>query len=330
MSRSERSARCHRALWPLAASFLLLARGAGAQGAPQHLPGQLFVDEASERPTQAEIESATDPAYFNGIGTPNRTWELQTDTTFSTSRVATQRFEVAAMVLKVTDLAGFVARTDFGAEDNTTAGFYTVQGPLFSLGFRVRSLSADHWFEGGFRLIPPWSGPNETDPAALQLALNATLASGQADDARWLSFASLGYQLYIAIQSRVEFQFGEAAQLFFGFHYGGRTSLTPLTVQSWLGPQRGIVGNAFADAFLGIVKLANCKTSLELGVHGEASLSSVWPGDATFPVAGEFFLGWSPRAWISARVFFGFADALQGNGVSLSNPYGVRATFFVP
>jgi hypothetical protein len=328
-------------------AVLFAVRSANAQTQQeQRPPFSLFTDEghaadsevkrATQRATATEKEVAegNDPGSFNGLGSDKRTWELQSDSTFSTSRTATQRFALGG-IYRFTSLMGIVGRVDFGAAADTSSGFYSVQGPLASVGVRYwSSPAANHWLEFGARIIPGWSpGPNATDPANIRLALSSSLASGQADDARWLTFASTGLQLYLAIQSRGRIHAGSVGDFLVGAQYGGRTSLEPLSVVSWLGPQNGIVANAFAEIFVGILRVHGAPINLQVGTHGDASLSSVWPGNATFPVHLDGFLGWSPKTWIAVRLFYGVATVPQGSlppAVPPSNPYGARLTFYVP
>ena len=114
-----------------------------------------------------------------------------------------------------------------------------------------------------------------------------------------------------------------------GTVYGGEVSLPPLQVQSWLGPQTGFIGNAFAEVFLDAPRLGGSPVRLQVGVHGEVSLSSIWPGSDIFPIEGNAFLGWSPTPWLSARIFTGIARAVVGP-VPVSNPYGLRVIGYVP
>ncbi|MGH7435200.1 MAG: hypothetical protein ACRENE_05970, partial [Polyangiaceae bacterium] len=124
-------------------------------------------------------------------------------------------------------------------------------------------------------------------------------------------------------------------------HYGGQTSLTPLHVPTWLGTESGIVGNAFAELSAGVTRLRlpwkdkdKCPTPIDvqLGAHGEASLSSIWPGNAVLPFALEAFVAWSPVPWFRARAFVGWANtaaSLVGpGGWPQSVPYGLRLTFY--
>ena len=92
--------------------------------------------QAPSRIQQPEPASATDPGFFNGLGTQDRGWELQSDATFSTSRVFTQRFEIGH-AFSFNRLFAIVARVDFGADTDTNSGFYAIHGPLLSLGVRI-------------------------------------------------------------------------------------------------------------------------------------------------------------------------------------------------
>ncbi len=170
------------------------------------------------------------------------------------------------------------------------------------------------------------------------LALGATLAGGQADDSRWLAFHSLGYQVYLNIEQRLEFPWSSGV-LILGTRYGVVTSLAPLSVQTWLGPEDGIIANAYLELFLAVPwwslpGAGPSAVNLQVGLRGEGSLSSIWPGDASLPVALDPFLLWQPAPWISARVFgCGLAlpaVALTGGGGVASHPYGVRVTFYIP
>ncbi len=194
---------------------------------------------------------------------------------------------------------------------------------------RDRSASDQYWIEFGFRVIPNWKSPNDDDPRMLSLALAASLSSGTADDARWLDFSDFGFQLYGMIQSRTEPWVTRCSTLLLGAVYGGEASLWPLSVRSWLGPQTGVIGNAFLEVFVDAPVLFHTATNLQIGAHGEASLSSIWPGNDPFPVLGNVFLGWSPAKWLSARVFGGIAGSPNGT-VATNYPYGVRLEFFVP
>jgi hypothetical protein len=313
--------------------FFLGARVAEADDQPvRRGMFAMFEDEENQARLTPEPPSATEPGYFNGIGTLGREWELRSDSAFSTSRIATQRFELAGMV-PWKRLWGLVVRTDFGGASDTNSGFYSVQGPLVSLGGRFRSESGDEWIEFGLRLIPPWGGRDASDPASILLALNATLTSAQADDARWLNFASGGYQVYLQVQSRFEIP-ARWLDVALGAHYGGVSSLAPLSVQSWLGTQRGVVGNVFGEGFADVRRLFGWTLDLQLGVRGEASLSSIWPGNASLPLLATAFLGWSPKTWVEVQIYYGLYAGVQGGSlppaVPPSNPYGARLAFFVP
>lgn len=280
--------------------------------------------DRSDRATEGEDPpSATEPAYFNGIGTPRRSWELQADAAFSTSRVATGRLELGhAFTL---DLLSIVVRVDVATDTNTLDGVYAIHGPIPSLGLRARTRDANEWIEVGLRLLPTWKGPNDTDPSALNLSLGASLASGSADDARWLSFSRVGWQLYGAIQARTSNLLPPSlGTLFLGSLYGGDISLSPLEVRSWLGPQNGLIGNAFVELFVGFPCLGAWRAQMQAGVHADASLSSIWPGSDLFPYEANVFVGWSPVPWFAARAFGGLAGAVGSNAIPGSNPYGIR------
>jgi len=311
----------------------------GREGAPKgaptadvckNIPGN--ADFTHEHPDLLEYyvaeQETTAPGYFNGIGTPCHYWEGRSDTAFDTKRVFTQHFELARAFTWKRYLA-VVARVGFGMESDTTESFYTLQGPLASIGLRARAPSSNYWVEFGLRVIPNWSGPNDTDPRALQLALAATLSSGIADDAAWLQLADFGVQIYGAFESRTRRWAGKYMTSFLGAHWGGNASLAPMSVRSWLGPQTAFVGNVFAEGFLGLPVVAKTELNLEVGVHGEVSLSSIWPGNELFPVLGNVYLAWSPKTWVALRVFGGFAGS-PTDPQTTNTHYGARLQFFVP
>jgi hypothetical protein len=275
------------------------------------------------------LESEREPGYFNGLGTPGRSILVQSDTAFSSNNTLTQRFEIAGYIGMPNPRTGLVLRADFGAQVATESSFYSLQGPRFSIGGRLRSRSANEWIEAGVRIIPNWPGPHDGDPAAIQLALNSTLSSGVADDAQWLSFASWGYQIYAAAQSRGSLVDDESWSLLLGAHYGGETSLAPLTVRTWLGSQQGIVANTFLEVFMDAPRLGGAPINLQVGGRADVSLSSIWPGNDVFPFIGSFFAAWSPESWFEARVFYGVAYLIQG-GLPTSYPFGARAALYFP
>lgn len=287
---------------------------------------------------RATTPSATAPGYFNGIGSNERTWEIRTDTAFGTNRVLAQRVELAR-ALRVTDVLGGVLRVNFGGADDTHTGVYVLQGPLISLGARFAAPTENFVLELGGRVIPPYPGPNDRDPRALALARDATITSGLADDAAWLSFDSTAGQIYVSVLSRMcvyggvgaplpDHAAGRKPCLFLpGIFYGGAASLFgSAAIPSWLGPQRGLVGNVFAELFVTVPRLAEIR-GLQLGVHADASLSTIWDGDHPFPISLTGFIGWSPAHWLSVRVFSGTAGTPKG---ILTMPYGLRLQFYLP
>ncbi len=285
---------------------------------------------AFDKPLAHEPESARAPGYFNGIGTGGRMWEAQTSTSFDTNRVFTERIDLAVAVpIKfISPLVTGVVRAGFGGNADTTTGFYGIQGPIFSFGIRDRSKDANFWVEFGVRLLPNYSSPNDTSPAAQQAALRSTFSSGIADDAAWLPLADFGTQIYASFQSRTSaWSPGNGTSVYFGATYGGRASLAPLDVKTWLGPQTGFIGNVYLDVFFGIPVLWNKAANTQVGVHGELSLSSIWPGSDPFPIVGNAFVGWSPKSWFEMRVFAGFSGSANNPN---DNQYGARLAFFVP
>jgi hypothetical protein len=337
--------------WAAIAATLAVHPALGDDETPP-TPGAMLLESQSaarddEQQTEERRESARcgsgDPVkapYFGGLGDANRIWEVQTDAAFSTTRVATERVALAGYYgLSHPDATlGLTVRTDLGLESDTSTGFYAPRGPRLSLGIRGQSQRHNEVIETGIRLIVPWSGPHDADPAMLRLALGATLASGLADDAEWLAFHRFGYQVYLNVQQRLEFRFECSGVLILGARYGVVTSLAPLSVETWLGPEDGIIADAFLDVFAGVPwwrlpSKGATALNVQVGLHGEASLSSIWPGEATLPLALEPFLLWQPATWISVRAFAGIAFpavTLAAGGGSFTHPYGARVTFYVP
>jgi hypothetical protein len=319
--------------------ILVLSNSSSRADTPD-LPFRALGDEASAATRERTLHpegcgslgpcSAVEPGYFNGLGSPGRVWEIRVDSSFSAGNgTAPARYSLGRF-FELSELAGLVARVDFTSTfDTASSGMYSLQGPVASLGVHLRSENADTTAEFGLRLVPPSVNPNARDPSALNLALDSTLTSGQADDALWLNFASLGYQVYLAMQSRARFSVEKGCPgcWMVGARYGGQTSLSPLEVKTWLGPQAGVVGNAYVDFFFGARSFAKHDINLELGLHTEASLSSVWPGSAALPVAAEGFVAWSPKTWIVLRAFTGYATAAT-QGFVPSRPFGLRLTFY--
>jgi hypothetical protein len=264
--------------------------------------------------------------YFNGLGAECHVWEVRDDIGFGNQRVLTDQLELASAipVLPGHRTVTLVIRTTVATDTRTTTGFYGIHGPIWSLGLRIRSPSDYHFFEAGLRLIPGWAGPNDADPRALQLAYDASMTSGIGDDARWLPLASTGLQVYLWTRSRAKISAGNT-ELFLGTEYGGEVSLAPLQVQSWLGAQSGIVGNAIAEIQLGAPRIAGRIAGVELGGHADVSLSSIWPAADPLPMHLNAFLAVNPFDALTARIFYGVAGSPQG---SWANPYGARLEYY--
>lgn len=268
------------------------------------------------------------PGYFGGLGTPCRMWEARFDTSFDTNRILTERVELAR-ALALRDYLSLVARVSFGGAAATKDSFYTIQGPIASLGFRTEWPSAKRWVEFGLRVVPNWSGPNDTDPRMQKLSLGAVLSSAVADDAAWLPFTDVGWQLYGAFYTRTSAFIGPLGSYYLGIVWGGKASLGPMSVATWLGPQKSFIGNLFLDAFVGAPVIGNEQTNLQFGVHAEVSLSSIWPGNELFPMLANGYVAWSPKPWMSLRFFGGPAASLAALDAA-STEYGMRLEIYVP
>jgi hypothetical protein len=143
-----------------------------------------------------------------------------------------------------------------------------------------------------------------------------------ADDVQWLAFASVGSQIYLVVEDQWPIPHLHVSP---GQTFGGAVSLAPVQVQSWLGPQTGVVGNAFMEWYVGVPEW-----NVRFGVRGELSLSSIWPGDLPLPVGVEPFLGWNPTTSFALRVW---GAGIAGSPLATTgfmNPYGLRLEYFVP
>ncbi len=278
------------------------------------------------------------PGSFTTLGSPNRLWEVRSDTSFGERRALTERLELAHIVPLEWyrgkngydgSRFGIVLRVTFGLQDQTTSGFYSPQGPQPSVGLRFRSPSDNEWIEGGLRLLIPYPGPQNSELDMQRLALNATSTSPTADDATWLPLSSLGLQAYIATQARTRVIGSASGTSFcFGFTAGGVGSLVPMSVATSLGSVNGFVGNIHAEFFWTFVSLLGKNANFQLGVRAEASLSSFWPGNNdSVPVIVDGFMGWSPVDAVAVRLFYGLGGPVQDLA---STQYGIRLQFFFP
>jgi hypothetical protein len=306
---------------------VLVATGtARAEDAEPSVPFTALIGRPPDKPPPAEFWNP-----FNGIGSAQRSWDLQSNIAYSTQRIFTQTFG-GAYAYPWRGSIAVVIRLSAAAEADTNSGLFSIQGLIGSVGLLDRSPSDNYRAEVGLRVIPPWTGPHDKEPAALRLALSATLASDIADDAQWLPFADLGTQIYGMIQNRGTLGDAGGMTFFGGARYGGQVSLLPMVVNSWLGPQTGVIGNAYTELFIGEICHASGNGSVEIGGRMSVSLSSIWPGEDPFPYVASLFLSWSPRTWFALRVFGGTSGvaALKPGAVSSSLPYGARLEFFLP
>ena len=281
-----------------------------------------------------------DANMFPSLGSANRMWELESNTTYDTNRTFTQRFELSHIVglipykkrehgVKI----GLVLRTNFGAADAVTTGFYNLQGPTLGIGIRARTPRDDHWFELGLRVLFPYPGPQNTNPEMLGLALGSVLSSGVGDDASWLPFDAMGAQLYVFFQTRTgrlklrgphHHAIAEGA---WGLTGGGYASLGALSVASWLGSQSSFIGNVVLEGFVTVATICSAPVNLQFGAHAEASLSGIWEGNDGIPVVFNGFVGWSPIQTVAVRFFYGPA-MIPLLGPQWSQQYGARLQLF--
>lgn len=281
----------------------------------------------TETPQEQNELKRMEPGYFNGIGSYKRTWGAELDSSFDTNRVATARLELSR-AFRVTPPVSIVARVNTALAAAVEVGDYLILGPNVSLGLKNQSRTGKSWLEFGLRLVPGWEGPQDNKPSSQVVALGATYSSGLADDARWLPFAETGLQLYGIIQNRTATFGPPGTKLYVGALYGGQASLWPMKVRTWLGPQTGFIGNAYADVFLGLWRLSGVDLNLQVGGHGEVSLSTIWPADHPFPMLGGGFVAWSPEYWVQGRIFAGAAGSPSYTKTDIQ--YGFRLEFFVP
>lgn len=282
---------------------------------------------------RSDVEQVAPPDnaldYLNGIGAPGRCWEITSDTSFGNRRVFTQRFEVARAFKVPRRSLAAVLRVGFGGDAQVNTGAYAIQGVEVAVGLKHYPLSGFS-LEYGLRLIPGWSGPQDREAEIQALALGATLTSGLGNDPAWLPFSKTGLQLYVDFQTRSGmWVLSPGWALMLGARYGGSTSLGDFQVHTWLGPQTAFIGNVYVEAYLGAPLLRDVLTSLQLGLHVDVSISSIWPGAQAFPLAWYGYIGWAPLSWFSFRAHI-------GNGMSLGSKdvpvlmYGLRLQLALP
>ena len=296
----------------------------------------VMVPAADERDEKKE-HRGLEPGWFTTLGSKDRLWELRSDTAFGTARAFTERVELAhffslSHFLEETndriigEQFGIVTRASFGIADDTLTGIYNPLGPLPAIGVRFRTVSDAEWIELGIRALVPYPGPSNALPGMQALAFKAATSSGIADDAAWLPLESWGSQLYLATQARTSACRALGAWTALGAAGGGAISLGSVNVTTWLGPQPTFIGNAFMEVFVDLQRWATTTLNLQVGVHGEVSLSAIWPGRNSMPVLVNGFLGWSPHSSFALRLFYGIGESvLAGNTFQ---QYGVRAQLY--
>lgn len=320
-----------RFAWGAFAAALLATTAARADGEPDGLFSKLG-EPADDSPTPTATDRTTKlvcmpPGYFNGIGSCCRLWEARLDTSFDTNRVFTGRLELSRAFVIRPSIA-IVGRVDGAMAASAAEGNYVLKGPIVSLGLRNQTQRGNYWTEAGVKLVPGYEGPSYDDPSSQRIALNATFSSGLADDARWLPISDTGLQVYGVIQNRTNPRWYRGWESYVGAIYGLQASLWPMKVRSWLGPQSGFIGNTHVDLFVGLPHIGYEVANLQIGLHGELSLSTIWPADRPFPMLGGAFVGWSPEYWFSGRIFAGVAGS--PGYTQADYQYGVRLEFFVP
>jgi hypothetical protein len=271
------------------------------------------------------------PGLFNGIGNNCRYWQGISNTSLDTNRTFTQTFDLAR-ALSMGDYLHylrFVVRLRAGMNALLDDGFYFFDGPIFALGLRDKSFTGNHAFEVGVRVIPNWSGPHNSDAKTQQLALGSAISSSMADDALWLPLTNFAAQLYLEYDSRTHPIHIWHGAIVVGLKWYAAGSLGPMQIASWLGPQSAFVGNVSFETYLGIPRIVDTDFNVQTGLHGEISLSSIWPESDLFPALFDWFVGWSPKTWFALRTFVGGGAALTDLGHGTTH-FGARLEFYIP
>lgn len=293
-----------------------------------------FFFHPEHEPLKIKVEDLTadGPGYLNGIGSPGRCWEITSDTAFGYRRVLTQRLEIARALQLRKNLSA-VIRMRAGADGDTTTRLYALQGVAPSFGLRHQPPLGGFAIEFGIRMVIGWGGPDDSEPRAQKLALDATTTSGVGSDALWLPFSSTGFQLYLEIQSRTRLLSFPFMAFMLGVRYGAEGSLGSLAVRTWIGTQPAFVSNMYLEPYLALHSFDRKTLRMTLGVHVDASMSSIWPGEAVFPVVVNGFWTWSPSQWLVLRLFAGVGGSLGlalGGIEPLRMQYGARVQVYLP
>jgi hypothetical protein len=294
---------------------ILLCLQLGADLAPDLVP-DLGESPAFVDPPDVEME------FLSTVGAPGRLVEVDLGTGIDALGVVAQRLEIAAAVPLRPNLLG-VLRLEQGADtgQNTTA--YAVRTPSLTLGLRNQTQAGGYWIEGGLRALLPSFGPftqGDNGYQRLSHALEAAQVMGSTDDALWLPLSTLGVGAYFGSASRstpwrpccgwsLDWMFEYGGQLSVGTLTTNPFGVSPLEVRSALGPQTGLIANLYTEFSAAVGEGWGLPLQVSVGVHGGASLSSIWPGQETLPVDGEIFAGWAPAFMpgIALRIARGWA-----------------------
>lgn len=280
----------------------------------------------------AETEKAEDERlhYLNGIGSPGRCWEVTADVAFGYRLVFTSRAEIARAVKFEGKTLSLMLRVRAGLNADVTNSTYGIQGTLPSLGLRHQSSSGRFSLEMGLRVVPGFGGPNDAKPETQALALDSILSSLIASDAGWLPFSNTGVMFYADIHSRSGVtDWGRYVSTLVGMRYGGEVSIGNQEIRTWLGPQHGMIGNAYAELFVAVPTLLGEQMGFQFGFHADTSLSSIWPADQVLPLVVAGYFEWSPATWISLRAYGGTGGSPEA--LEFFRPfYGLRLRFYVP
>jgi hypothetical protein len=292
-------------------------------------PADLVQEQALEKSRKGRSKTDDRLHYLDGIGTVGRCWELTTDTAFGYRKVLTHRFEIAR-ALRIRQTLSAVIRTRLGMDASfARGGGYGIQGLAPSLGIRHQPRSGPFSIEFGLRLLIGWGGPDDSEPGAQALALDAVSTSGLGSDSSWLPFSTSGVQLYLDIQTRTRLFLLPGLKFVVGLRYGAEASLSPMQVRTWLGSQSAYIANAYLEGFVGIPMIRSTHVNWQIGMHGDVSLSSVWPGATVFPTVVNLFASWSPATWAVFRAFVGTGGS-PADFSMMRLLYGARLQFYLP
>lgn len=287
-----------------------LPASAMAQGRQPYDPG-----ESCGTGRLGPCARASEPAYWPGLGSPNRPLDVSLEAVAGENEAFAGRLRVRGAPIDLKPQQLWLGLT---VPALIWRAGVTVRSPAIEVGTLAISRCGRFRYEvSGQLLLPSLTDPS---PGDIEAAVVGMLVSGAEDGGLWLPLSDVGVRLRFGTQWRTADFLRH-----FAITMSIRVALGWARLRTWLGSQSALLGSVALETHLLIIPL-----NMRIGGHAAVSTGAAWSAGQVAPTTAEAIVGWSPLSELALEVFFGFGDFLQETGTqSLTSRTGLRLTAYV-